>query len=413
MDKSNVPALLRSLAVVAGLLTGAAPVQAGDVKPPPGFTALFNGKDLAGWHGRGDLSPYKLAAMTEAQRKTQIDAWTEDARKHWSVNNFVLATDGSGPYLATDSAIGDAEFHFYCKVDKITKPGRPRIFLRATELEGVNIAEMAGQWNSVRIVQVGERTTVHVNGKLVMDHQRMANTWDRKLPLLKQGPIQLGADGPGVHWCNLYVRAIPSTEANDILRKHGAAGFVDVFNGKDFTGWAGPIDQYEVKDGAIVCRPKKGGTIYTQEQFSDFVARVDYKLPPAGNNGLAIRYPGKGDTAYVGMCEIQVLDDTAPTYAKLDPRQYNGSAYGMVPAHRGYLRPVGEWNFEEATIVGPTIKVELNGTLILDCDLSKVTEYMGKREHPGKDRTIGHFGFAGHNDPVAFRNIQIKRLDKK
>src|SRR5208282_4397599 len=122
-----------------------------------------------------------------------------------------------------------------------------------------------------------------------------------------------------------------------------------------------------------------GGTIYTKEEFTDFVARVEYKLPPAGNNGLAIRYPGMGDTAYVGMCEIQVLDDTAKQYAKLDPRQYNGSAYGMTASHRGYLRPVGEWNFEEVTVKGSRIKVEMNGTVILDTDLSEVTKYMDNR----------------------------------
>ena len=62
------------------------------------------------------------------------------------------------------------------------------------------------------------------------------------------------------------------------------------------------------------------------------------------------------------------------------------------------------------TVKGSTIKVELNGTVILDCDLSKVTEYMHDSPHPGKDRTSGHFGFAGHNDPVAFRHIEIKRF---
>ena len=49
-------------------------------------------------------------------------------------------------------------------------------------------------------------------------------------------------------------------------------------------------------------------------------------------------------------------------------------------------------------------------TPILDADLSKVTEFMANSAHPGKDRTSGFFGFAGHNDPVAFRNIQIKPL---
>ena len=87
-----------------------------------------------------------------------------------------------------------------------------------------------------------------------------------------------------------------------------------------------------------------GGTIYVDEELSDFSVRFEYKLPPGGNNGLAIRYPGSGDTAYVGMCELQVLDDTAKKYSKLHPAQYHGSAYGMAAAVRGYQRNVGDWN---------------------------------------------------------------------
>ena len=159
-----------------------------------------------------------------------------------------------------------------------------------------------------------------------------------------------------------------------------------------------------------MCKPKSGGTIYTKQVYGDFAVRFEFKLPPAGNNGLAIRYPGEGDTAYVGMCELQVLDTEAPAYAKLDPRQAHGSAYGMAAARRGYLRPVGEWNFQEVTVKGSTIKVELNGTRILDADLSTVTDYLDGKPHPGKDRKAGHFGFAGHSDPVAFRNIRIKPI---
>lgn len=190
-------------------------------------------------------------------------------------------------------------------------------------------------------------------------------------------------------------------------------GFVSVFNGKDFTGWAGPVENYEVKDGAIGCKPGKGGTIHTTEEYKDFVVRLEIKLPPGGNNGLAIRYPGKGDTAYVGMCELQVLDDTAAKYAKLDPRQYHGSAYGMVAAKRGHQKPVGEWNVQEVTVKGSTIKVVLNGEVILDTDLSKVAPetFMGKSKHPGLALASGHFGFAGHGDAVMFRNIRIKKLD--
>jgi hypothetical protein len=167
-------------------------------------------------------------------------------------------------------------------------------------------------------------------------------------------------------------------------------GFKSVFNGKDFEGWAGPVENYEVVDGAIQCKKGKGGTIHTKEEYGDFVVRLEFKVPAGGNNGLAIRYPGKGDTAYVGMCELQVLD-----------------------AKRGAQKPVGEWNQQEVTVKGSTIKVVLNGQVILDADLSKEDpeKFMGKSKHPGLALTKGFFGFAGHGDAVAFRNISIKRLD--
>jgi hypothetical protein len=82
----------------------------------------------------------------------------------------------------------------------------------------------------------------------------------------------------------------------------------------------------------------------------------------------------------------------------------------MAAATRGYQRPVGEWNFQEVTVTGSKIKVELNGAVILDTDLSKITDYMARSPHPGKDRASGYFGFAGHSDPVAFRNVSIKKL---
>jgi hypothetical protein len=83
----------------------------------------------------------------------------------------------------------------------------------------------------------------------------------------------------------------------------------------------------------------------------------------------------------------------------------------MVPARTGYQRPIGQWNFQEVKVKGPKVKVELNGTVILDADLSTVKEFMANSPHPGKDRTSGFFGFAGHNDPVEFRGISLKPLN--
>lgn len=204
----------------------------------------------------------------------------------------------------------------------------------------------------------------------------------------------------------------PSAFAQEkVVAKSTTNGFESIFDGKTLDGWDGAVDDYEVVDGAIQCKSGRGGNLYTKAIYADFVVKLEFLLPPKGNNGLAIRFPGgKGNPAYDGMCELQVLDHDHKAYANIDPRQAHGSAYAMVPAIRGALKPTGEWNQQEVTVRGSTVRVVLNGQEILSADLSKVTEFMADTPHPGKDRTEGHFGFAGHNDPVRFRNIQIKEL---
>ena len=409
-----------------------------DNVPPAGFRALFNGKDLAGWHGVDTKDPRKTAAMSPEERSDAKAKSLLDINKHWSVQNGELVNDGFGLYLTTDADFGDYElFVSYKTVPKadsgIYLKGTPQVQIwdytdeekfkigsdkgsgglwnnsegRPGKNPLVKADRPFGEWNTFRIRQIGAKTTVYLNGKLVVDHATLENYFDRKLPLIARGPIQLQTHGGEIRWKNIFVREIPASEANSVLTNDG---FTALFDGTSLNGWAGALENYEVVDGAIRCKTGKGGVLHTRDEYGDFVVRLEFKLPPAGNNGLAIRYPGEGDTAYVGMCELQVLDDGAPQYAKLDPRQAHGSAYGMAPAARGYLRPTGEWNFQEVTVVGSTIKVELNGNLILDTDLSQVKEYMANSPHPGKDRTQGYFGFAGHSDPVSFRNVRIKEL---
>jgi hypothetical protein len=411
---------------------------------PRGFSALFDGADHAGWWGAETEDPRKYLALPPEDFKKKHDASLADIQKHWTVQNGELVNDGKGLYLTTETNYGDFEL----LVDYRTVPladsgiylrGCPQVQiwdstekakfpLGADKGSGglwnnspgapgkdplVKADKPFGQWNHVRVVMCGSRVWVWLNGRQTVDGAILENYYDRSLPVPPKGPIQLQTHGGEIRWRNLFIREIGSDEANRRLRGKDGAGFKSEFNGRDFTGWAGPLSEYEVKDGAITCRPHKGGTIYTKDEFTNFIARVEFKLSPGGNNGLAIRYPGHGDTAYDGMCESQVLDDNyeKATGEKIDPRQAHGSAYGMVAAQRGYQHPIGEWNYEEVTVKGSTIKVELNGTVILDTDLAKVTEFMHGHPHPGKDRKSGSFGFAGHNDPVMFRNIAIEPVD--
>lgn len=434
--------------------------------PPAGFTALFNGRDLTGWRGGTTFDHRKLLEMPEAERAAQIAKWTATLRAvspktgqpNWYVERDELVNGGEGAYATTEQDFGDFELLLEYRTvagadsgiylrgvpqvqiwdttqpDQAKRPDRrPRLgsgglFNNAPDSPGRDPLVLAdrpfGEWNQVRVVMVGSRVSVWLNQKLVVDHAIMENHYDRKLPAAQRqpvpprGPIQLQTHGGEIRWRNVFLREIGGAEANRLLASRGGNGFQSIFNGRNLDGWAGPLDSVAVQDGAMVWQKGKGGTVYWNRELGDFMARLQYKIPPGGNNGLAIRYPGKGNPAYDGMTELQILDDAYNEVKKLPPakhidlRQYHGSVYGMVAAARGYQRPVGEWNFQEVTVQGSRIKVELNGTVILDTDLSQVdmAAVMGKKAHPGKDRTRGFFGFAGHNDPVEFKDIAIKEL---
>ncbi|MFM1801362.1 MAG: hypothetical protein RJA81_714 [Planctomycetota bacterium] len=431
---------LLSAGAMSGSLFSLKSAVAQDI--PSGYTPLFNGKDLSGWYGVPHFDPRKLHQMTEEELKAYLDKQKPEFEKHWTVENGELVNDGFGPYATSEKHFRDYDFVIDYKTVAKADSG---IYLKAnpqvqiwdyTEEAKFNLGadkgsgglwnnskgapgkdpmvladKPFGEWNRFRIQQVGARTSVWLNDKMVVDNAIMENFWDRSAPLFVSGPFQLQTHGGEIRWKNIAIREYNSEEANAILRgKTDPDGFTKLFDGSSLDAWQGAAANYEIRDGAIACKKGKGGVLHTKEKYGDFVARVEIKLPPGGNNGLAIRYPGTGDPAYSGMCELQVLDDGHEKYKKIDARQAHGSAYGMVPAARGFLRPAGEWNYQEVTVKGSSIKVELNGSVILNTDLKEIKEFMANSPHPGKDLAEGFFGFAGHGDDVMFRNVAIKKI---
>ncbi len=405
-----------------------------------GFTPLFNGKDLTGWKGLVGNPKTRAAMSPEDLEKAQAEA-DKEMREHWKVVDGVLVFDGKGKSLCTAKDYGDFEMYVDWKIlekgdSGIYLRGSPQIQIWDTEHPDyfrhgaengsgalwnnrdnprfplVKADKPVGEWNTFYIRMVGERVTVKLNGQLVTDNVVMENLWERDKPIYRTGQIELQNHGNTLFFRNISIREIPADEANGLVAAgdYLPTGFESVFNGKDLTGWKGETDNYKVVDGAIVCQEGKGGVIYTDKEYSDFIARLEFKLPPGGNNGLAIRYPGEGSPHLDGFTELQVLDSEHEKYATLHPTQYHGSAYGLVPAQRGYLRPTGEWNIQQVIVRGSRVMVELNGTTILNADLAEVKESKDGEVPAGVKRKKGHFGFAGHNDPVAFRNISIREL---
>ena len=403
-----------------------------------GFISLFNGKDLSGWQGlvgnpisRAAMSPDKLA---QAQKEA-------DARlpENWSVQNGEIRFTGKGfENLCTTTEYADFEMW----VDWfITRDGDSGIYLRGTpqvQIWDTSLVKVGaqvgsgglynnqknpskplkvadnpvGEWNTFFIRMIGDKVTVILNGELVTDQVVLENYWNRNLPIFSSGPLELQAHGTNLAFRNIYVREI--TSANyQLSPEEIAEGYVPLFNGKDLDNWQGNKVDYKVGDQAIRIDPTAGGNgnLFTVKEYGDFSFRFEFQLTPGANNGIGIRTPLEGDAAYVGM-EIQVLDNTSPIYAKLQPYQYHGSVYGVIPAKREYLKPVGEWNSEEIRIQGNHIRVTLNGTVIVDGDLQEASKNgtIDKNAHPGLQRKSGYIGFLGHGSEVRFRNIRIKEL---
>jgi hypothetical protein len=226
------------LAVLLALV--AAPLVAEDKPlntPPEGFTALFNGKDLTGWKGLVG-SPKTRAAMSPDELAKQQAEADKGMREHWKVEDGALVFDGKGQNLCTAKDYGNFELY----VDwKIKEHGDSGIYLRGSpqvqiwdpkdpnqlkngcdkgsgalwnnqknpRFPNVVADNPIGDWNTFHIKMVGEKVTIHLNGKLVVDNVTMENVWERDKPIYEKGSIELQNHGNTLYFRNIYVKELP------------------------------------------------------------------------------------------------------------------------------------------------------------------------------------------------------------
>ncbi len=197
--------------------------------------------------------------------------------------------------------------------------------------------------------------------------------------------------------------------------------FKPLYNGKDLTGWhvkdaVNGADVWRANGNILLCLKGEkgaGGWLTTDKDYSDFVLRLEWKIPKGGNSGVGIRYPKDGEPAHEGM-EIQILDDASPDNAQRPPEELTGSLYAEEPPVRKGDKPVGQWNSMEITCKGASLIVVTNGVETQRLDLDKLTilhghhrQYKPVSERPRKG-SIGLQGDRGMQ--VEFRNIRIKEI---
>jgi hypothetical protein len=187
-----------TMSVLLALVASATFAQELNV-PPEGFTALFNGKDLTNWATDGN------------------------AEEHWTVVDGVLTYDGKGRSLRTAKDYANFILHVDWKIEKggdsgIYLRGRPQVQIWSRE-EGsgglwnnkknpskplVAADNPLGEWNTFKIKLTGDKVTVHLNDKLVVDNTTMDTIVGREA-----GPILLQHHGHPLWFRNIFIKQLP------------------------------------------------------------------------------------------------------------------------------------------------------------------------------------------------------------
>jgi hypothetical protein len=212
-------------------------------QPPPGFTSLFNGKDLSGWRGRQpNYSPYEQAKLTPEELATRQAAWNAERDQHWRVDvaKGEIVSDGNSPHLATMKDYGD--FELYVDWLMVSPNGDSGIYLRsypqvqiwdpsnprevrngAPKGSGalwnnnddnpgkwplVKADRPVGEWNTFHIRMVGQKVWVWFNDQLTVDGQVLDNYFDRTKPVLPTGPIELQTHGSEIRFRNIFIKEL-------------------------------------------------------------------------------------------------------------------------------------------------------------------------------------------------------------
>lgn len=399
-----------------------------DNAPPPGFVALFNGKDLSGW--QGSVPIHLRLKMAPAELAKAQKAADDSVFKHWKVENGVLVYDGKGKKedcLSTAKDYGDFELVFDWKIEA---GGDSGIFLRGCPQVQINNDKQGsgglynnqknpnkplvfadnppGQWNTMQVLLVGDRTTIRLNGKLVVDNVVMENSRERGIPLYPRGPIEIQQFTGACSFKNIYLREISGTP------QLATGGWITLFDGKDLSQWmhpGGTPTTWQVANGYVEIRA--GPSLITKEDFGpDYELHLEFWLPPMAK--------GRGNSGvYLNGChEIQIIDSSSPKGGKLTASDC-GALYAEAAPRVNACKPPGEWQTFDITFQAPrldgkgtvtkpgAVSVLLNGTLVLDkVPLDKLSAASLKKQLVERGPVL----LQQHNDPVRFRNIKIRPL---
>ena len=423
--------------------------------PPPGFKALFNGRDFSGFH----MSPRAKAMWTiedgVLKAPKLLEQWGADLVTKGKYKDFVLLADFRMPKgsdsgihfrqfipdmgyfsqneqinLGTGHRMGQVESFGYMKYKKlpIAKRLKPNDFPKVKQ-----IAPEPDQWHTIKITVQGRTLSIEVDGETTLD-KFVYPAWllgDEPAPLRFQKhrftEMGNGKRNPcPIEYRNLFIKEIKAS-ATVGRRKLNVPpeGFTALFNGKDFTNWrANPKvrEFWSVEDGVLKSPDllkEWGADLATQKDYRDFVLMLEFRMPTISDSGINFRrlipeIPGFGTQEQFNLRSKGGMGHLESYYFL--PKK-TAEKHDLKEAEKPHVRhidpKVGVWHKVKLTVIGRTISAEYDGEVILD--KFRYHDWMINME-PAPIRLQKHKVVHGQNlgkenpCPIEYRNVFIKEL---
>jgi hypothetical protein len=240
---------------------------------------------------------------------------------------------------------------------------------------------------------------IHVEGSELtvrrLSDDPSADSPDRPLPTIEgtydAGVLAgTGTDSRGKAFEWTAVRAPDREEGSDRRVDWGEP--IELFSGKDLDGWeviGSRPNRWKAVEGELV-NEDSGANIRSTAEFRDFRLHVEFRFPEGSNSGIYLR----------GRYETQVAD----LFGETPHNRSVGGIYGRLTPTVNLVKPAGEWNAVDVTLIGYRVTISVNGTTTID---GKLIPGITGGALDANETEPGPIMLQGDHGPVSYRNIVL------